>query len=313
MTEDTKSLRTQRRGIIFSSAGAICFGFIPLFSVPLMRMGLLAPSILFYRFSFAALLLFPILLLRRISLRVRMKEVFLMLALAALFMCSALGLQIGYRYMSTGLATVIHFNFPLFVVFLSFVFFKEKPTIFTQIGVVLSLIGVALIAGIGQKQGAQSVPFEGFFIVLATALSYGAYLLLVQRSSLHKLDSMLLTCYVLSFCAIGYAVLASFWGGLQPLPSLEGLGLAFCLALIPTVASNLLLVHGVKGCGSTTSSILGSLEPFTAVTIGILLFGEALMPRHLVGMFFILSAIVVSALSKKRLRSQTRQLVHFDA
>jgi drug/metabolite transporter (DMT)-like permease len=58
------------------------------------------------------------------------------------------------------------------------------------------------------------------------------------------------------------------------------------------------MVEAVKIVGSTPTAILGALEPVTAVAIGVLVFGEVLTGRLIVGIFLILGSTVLIALKK---------------
>ena len=70
------------------------------------------------------------------------------------------------------------------------------------------------------------------------------------------------------------------------------------LALIPTVVSNLALVRAVKSIGSTLTSVLGAMEPVTAVCVGIFLFGEAFTTSIGVGIALIIVAVMVIILKR---------------
>jgi drug/metabolite transporter (DMT)-like permease len=70
------------------------------------------------------------------------------------------------------------------------------------------------------------------------------------------------------------------------------------LGLVPTVLSLIFMVKAVKIIGSTPTAILGALEPVTAVAIGVLVFGEVLTGRLIVGIFLILGSTVLIALKK---------------
>ena len=54
-------------------------------------------------------------------------------------------------------------------------------------------------------------------------------------------------------------------------------------------------VHEV---GATPTAIMGALEPLTAVAIGVLLFGESLTLRLVIGIVLILLAVMVIVLGK---------------
>lgn len=253
-------------------------------------------------------MLLPLLLVQGRSLKRSGSELALMALLAALYIGSALGLQLGYRYMSTGIATLIHFSYPLFVVLISALIFRERPSFLTQLSVLFSLSGVLLIAGAGQ--GKSPIALSGFLIVLSTALCYALCLIMVQRSRLKHIDSMVLCWYMVTFCAMSYALMALCTGGIQLLPTVQTIGSALGLGLVATVCANLLVVQGVKHCGSTMSSILGALEPLTAVVVGVLLFAELLRVKHIMGMSLILVAIILSAVAQKRKGAKRRYIIN---
>ena len=70
------------------------------------------------------------------------------------------------------------------------------------------------------------------------------------------------------------------------------------LAVAPTVISNITLLLAVRNIGGTLTSILGALEPVTAVCIGVLVFGEDFTMAEAVGMAMILAAVVLTILGR---------------
>ena len=70
------------------------------------------------------------------------------------------------------------------------------------------------------------------------------------------------------------------------------------LAVAPTVISNITLLLAVRNIGGTLTSILGALEPVTAVCIGALVFGEAFTLSEGVGIALILAAVVLVILNR---------------
>ena len=105
-------------------------------------------------------------------------------------------------------------------------------------------------------------------------LTYTIYIVGVKKSRISRLDPMIQAFYVLLFSACFFLVYALFTtGALCPASGIwQNLLL---LALVPTVVSNLTLVLAIKEIGSTMTSILGSMEPLTAVLVGVLHFGRS--------------------------------------
>ncbi len=77
------------------------------------------------------------------------------------------------------------------------------------------------------------------------------------------------------------------------------------LALLPTVLSIFLMNIGIKYIGSTQAAITGALEPVTAVAIGVMVFGEALSLRLVIGMVFVLLAVVLIMVYPTRQKSDS--------
>lgn len=94
------------------------------------------------------------------------------------------------------------------------------------------------------------------------------------------MKGLLLTFYVFLFGGILLFIGTETISQLQPISKWHTAGNLILLALIPTVVSNLALVRAVKSIGSTLTSVLGAMEPVTAVCVGIFLFGGSLHHKH---------------------------------
>ena len=87
-------------------------------------------------------------------------------------------------------------------------------------------------------------------------------------------------------------------------------GIAIALAIIPTVISLVTMALSVHYIGSTPTAILGALEPVTAVTIGVTVFGEHLTPRLIVGMFLVIVAVTLIVVGKSVQQLVLRRVFH---
>lgn len=77
------------------------------------------------------------------------------------------------------------------------------------------------------------------------------------------------------------------------------------LAIIPTVISNLALIEAIKNIGATQTSVLGAMEPVTAVIVGIIVFGESFSLTIVAGIILIIIAVTIIMIKNKP--SQTKQ------
>ena len=115
-------------GFLYGLLSSASFGLIPLFTIPAMREGMNFESILFYRFLFACLALGCILLLDKQSFHIKRKEIPSLMLLAFLYLMSAVFLFWGYKFMASGVATTIHFMYPVLTTLIMMIFFRERPS-----------------------------------------------------------------------------------------------------------------------------------------------------------------------------------------
>ena len=121
-------------GLLYGLLSSASFGLIPLFTIPAMQAGMQFESILFYRFLFACLALGGILLVNGQSFRIKRQDIPSLFLLALLYLMSAVFLFWGYKFMASGVATTIHFMYPVLTTLIMMLFFKEKMLSYLCLG-----------------------------------------------------------------------------------------------------------------------------------------------------------------------------------
>ncbi len=297
------------RGFFLGAVGAATYGMNPLFALPLYQEGMGADSVLFYRYSMAVVMLGGVMKFQRQSFRLKKNEVLPLIVAGLLFAGSSLALFLAYRYMDAGIASTILFVYPVMVAVIMAMFFREKITPVTVGSIVLALTGIGLLYK-GGAGGTLSV--TGIILVILSALSYAVYIVGVKQSVLKNLPGMRLTFYVLLFGLAVYAARLKFGLELQVVSSWKGWGNVMALAFLPTVVSLLCTTLAIRYIGATPTAILGALEPVTAVFFGVMVFGERLTFRLVVGIVLIIisvSLIIVGKAAAGRLNAVFFQLV----
>lgn len=285
------------KGTLLGLLAAVCYGFIPTFTVPVRSTGLPDLSILFYRFGTAALLLGLVMLLMRKSFRVTRGELVSLIYVAFISDGSALFLLDGYNYMSTGVATTIHFMYPVVTALIMIIFYHEARKLSTLLAALMAAVGVAVLSW--QPDGAHA-GMRGVIIVLISAVCYALYIIRVNRSRLHGMDALRLTFYVMAIGACIFAAETLRQDSLHPVPTGDAALNLFLLALVCTVVTNLAVVGAVKRIGSTMTAVLGALEPLTAVAMGCLLLGEPFTLHVLAGILLIVPAVIIIIFTRGR-------------
>lgn len=290
----TRDFMGKFRGILYGMATSVTFGLIPLFTLPLIGKGMTYDSILFYRFLFASVALASVMLAKKESFRISPKDLPTFVLLAVFYTFSSLFLLCGYGYMGAGVATTLHFTYPVFVTLLMFLLFREKTSWLTWTAIALAVGGVAMLSLPSDGMRAE---LKGIIIVLLSAVAYGSYIVGVNKSRVRNMNSRKLAFYVFVFTTLIFAAKDLASGSLQLPPAPASVGCLILLAVLPTVVSNITLVLAVQNIGGTLTSVLGALEPLTAVCVGALVFGEAFTLREAFGILLVLSAVTIIILS----------------
>lgn len=285
------------KGFIFAALSAICYGTNPLGALHLYAQNYSPETVLFYRFFTAALLLLAVMLAKGSRFKITLRECGALVAFGFLFAVSSLTYYASFKYMDAGLASTLLFLYPLEVSVLMAIFFKEKIKLWTVVSIVVSMAGIALLYRGGDGVALSTV---GLALVFASSISYAVYMVMANRINL-QMGSVKMTFYAICFC-MSFLLLYSvtLGSGLPPvLTEATSWGWGFMLGLVPTVLSLIFMVKAVKSIGSTPTAILGALEPVTAVSIGVLVFGEILTSRLIAGIILILGSVVLIAVKKK--------------
>ena len=281
------------KGTIAGLVAAICYGLIPLFTIPLKNgeavHQLSDCPIMFYRFALATVIIAVLMLITRRSFKITRGELVTLTYLAFLSDGSALFLIDGYNYLSSGVATTIHFMYPVVTTIMMMVFYNEARKGSTLLAVLLAVVGVGVLSW--QSNGETSL--HGVIIELISACCYAFYLIRVNRSRVRNMDGMKLTFYVMGIGALIFGAEALRQDEFQMITTGVQVSHLLLLGIVCTVVTNLCLVMAVQRIGSTMTAVLGALEPLTAVALGCLLMGEDITLNVVLGICLIIPSVII--------------------
>ncbi len=287
-------------GFIVGLVAAVCYGFIPFFTLPIKQGNasdfMSDPCILSYRFGFASLIVAVAMIVQRKSFKVTRGELVTLIYLSFISDGSALFLIDGYNYMSSGVATTLHFMYPVATAIIMMVFYHEARRASTLFAVVMAVAGVAVLSW--DTSGKASV--TGIVIVLISALCYALYIIRVNRSRAATMDGTKLVFYILFIGALIFGGEALRQGSFAPITTNLQLTHLIALSVVCTFVTNVALVYSVKRIGSTMVAVLGAFEPLTAVVVGCLVFHEPFTWQVVVGILFIIPAVLLIVLTRRR-------------
>ncbi|MEQ3006249.1 DMT family transporter [Phocaeicola massiliensis] len=292
------------KGFILGAIAAASYGMNPLFTLPLYSAGMSVDTVLFYRYSLAVIVLGIMMKFQKQSFAIKRVDVLPLCIMGLLFAFSSLFLFMSYNYMDAGIASTILFVYPVLVAIIMAVVFKEKVSPITMFSIALAFVGISMLC---KSPGGQTLSLVGITFVFLSSLSYAIYIVGVNRSSLKDMPIAKLTFYVLLFGLSVYVVRLQFCTELQVIPTPMLWINAVSLAVFSTVISLVTMTKAIHYIGSTPTAILGALEPVTALFFGVLVFGEQLTPRIILGILMVITAVTLiiggkSLLKKRKIR-----------
>lgn len=294
------------KGYGYASLSAITFGTIPLFSIPVMKTGMLLPSVLIYRFAFGCFFMMVVLLWRKQNLHIKWGDGLRIMFLSIMYAVSAVCLFSSYEYMPGGIATTLLFSYPVWTEILLIIFFNEKLSIRISLVIILAIAGVAFLGGIGQTDGIKSL--WGVTLAMSSGLLYAIYMVIFPHMRISKLPALKVNFYIFFMAMLLLILYSSFTtGGIQHIPDADSFLSLVLLGLIPTTISNVTLVRSLTLIDSASVAILGAFEPLTAMTIGVTLMGEPLTTSAIIGCILIITSVILLITKGKTLSNPLRK------
>lgn len=298
---EKKKRRITINGIFYAAISSMSFGFSPLFSLALIAAGLSDFDILSYRWLIAGLVLMIYAFCKKKSLRLNsFDEAWKIILLSVLRALTSVTLLIGYVNISSGIASTINFMYPVIVTLCMVIFFGEKRSLIDYLAIAASIFGVYLLASGDSIMVEGGNTRLGLACSLISAFSFAAYYIVMKQVKADKIEVVKFTTWIMMLSAVYFIIGAFVCNGKLTVVTDAGSWLNILgLGLWSTMVSNITGVKGNRRIGPTMTSILGALQPLTAVILGVLFLNEHLYMRSMIGCTIILVAVTIIVLHQK--------------
>lgn len=282
------------KGKICLVISALVYGLAPILAKITYSGGTGAVTLAFLRACLTIPLLFVLMKANNISLRLTKKEL-KSVVLLGIFGGAApiVLLYLSYNYISTGLATTLHFIYPIVIVFASAFIYHEKIKYTTIIAALLVTIGIFMFVDIN-----NSSDRIGIILALLSGIFYSFYVLYMDKSGLDCMEYVKLTFYVMLIVSVATLIFGMAVHGI----SFKMTPLAWVLSLLISVLITLfampLFQAGVKYEGASTAGILSTVEPITTMLLGSVFLGEFIGVMQYCGGILIIFGIMAVQIYK---------------
>ena len=282
------------KGICFTILSAVLFGLTPILASLSYDLGSNAETLTFYRNLMAVPAFALILLVRRTPPRLPGK-VLGQVALVALLGTglTTLLLYSAYPYIGVGVATSLHFLFPVCSALLCRLLFRERLGGQKVVALIIATAGVFFFLERG-----QTAATVGIALALISAVTYAGYMVALDKLRLSRQNPLVVSFYIAVVVALEMLVYNLFADrsvfALPPKAMLYTFVISMCTSLVAVC----LLQLGIRYLSATTAAILSLFEPLSSTVAGVLILHEQLTFHKLAGSVLIFTGIVILMLHR---------------
>ncbi|MFH1915337.1 MAG: DMT family transporter [Pseudomonadota bacterium] len=288
------------QGLVYAVISGVAFGSLAVLVKLGYGAGLSGGEMMQYRFTFAALILGLVLLVRDRSL--------LAVSRVGLAWCALIGMVIYWLQTScfvraletipASTAALILYFYPVTVTLLSALIFRMKLNRLVLGSLTLVVAGCCLVFYDAFLKEADPA---GLLYAVGAMCFFTCYLIVVQRV-LRDIRPLTATFYVMLFAGVSFNLTGDPTAWLSP--TWERMAFGLSLGILPGVVAVAFLYMAVEKVGSAYASIFSSIEPVVTLAGAALLLGENVVLLQIAGTALIITGVVIPNVRALALRRQ---------
>ena len=213
----------------------------------------------------------------------------------------------AFSYIASGIATVLHFTYPVYVAIASVLFLHKKMTIKKSAALVISLTGIGMISDLS---GTGAV--VGFVLALLSGITYTAYVILMEKSGLDRLHPVFICFHMAWIRTVIAGIFGIFTCKMVVHMTAIAWGATAVQAFMSLFLATMLFQVGIRLVGGMNASVFSMFEPLTCLVVGILLLGEEINRLKITGCAMIMVGIALVIQDEFSLHKDTKK-IHVDS
>lgn len=289
-------------GAIMASSAAVMWGTNGVVSHVLFQAGVTPLTLVEARSIITAVGMGGFLLIAaRSRLRLRWRILPLVLLFGVSLAIVTYSYFLAILLLPVAVAVMIQYTGPTLIALYSALVMRRMPSRRVWAALALTLIGVALLAGLGSLltggTAAKGVTLLGVLVSFGSAIVMAFYILTGERlgKRVHPQTSVF---YGFGLASLIWLVLQPPWSfqtlALQP----ANLPLVLTVGIIGTLVPFGLFLAAVRRLDATRAAIISTVEPVTAALISWWLLGEGLDPWQILGSALVLVGVTIVQLKR---------------
>ena len=206
--------------------------------------------------------------------------------------------NVAMLYTSASQGALVQSCIPAMTALVAVVWLRERASLLRWAGIALSVIGVMIVFS-GNTGGGSSSALMGNVLMFASVVCWGLYTSLAKRVA--GFDSIVITVFVTGTGALMLLPLSAYeiaTAGVQPLPLLGWLGVLY-LGGIASGVAYLLYNASLRYLDASEVGAYTNLIPVVGVLTGVVMLGEPLSMRAIVGGAVVMVGVWITGRSER--------------
>jgi drug/metabolite transporter (DMT)-like permease len=291
-------MHEQHTGFVRTVLGAVLFGTLGIFGKGAITVDLSISTLLTWRFVTVTVVVWGVLLYKGQASLLPERTVVLELGLGAVYGIMSLAYFESLTWLSSGVAAVLLFTYPIQVTVLSSFFLNERVTGKKMLALMPAVAGVVLVV-IGDE---VTVAGAGMALVGVASFCYTIYSM-GTRAVVSKISPLIHVAYVFLGVTITVVGYGGTTGSLSVPSGSESWAVIVGITIFGTVVPLVLFAEGLARIEASRASILSTGEPLMTVILGVVLLEEVVTMSIIAGAALILIGAIGST-------THAEQLIH---
>ncbi len=194
---------------------------------------------------------------------------------------------------------ILQGSIPIFVVLGSWLILHQRISALQGLGVVVTLLGVIIVASGGNLEDLQSLSINrGDFFMLIACFFYAAYSVgLSRRPRVSAIGLFAVMALFALIASLPLVVIESYQQG-WIMPSTKGWIIALLVTILPSLIAQIFFIQGVDLIGPGRAGVFVNLVPVFASVMAIFLLQESLEIHHVLSLILVLGGIGLSEIGR---------------
>lgn len=280
-------------GVLLVAGSAASFGLMPIFAKISYSAGINTYSLLFFRFLVAAVFMFSLLFIKKLTLPSKKEMLSLFLLGAMGYASQSFCYFMALNYASSSVVSLLFYTSPIMVMIGSAIFLKEKITVQKVAALCFALVGAFVI--IGEEWHAKSV---GLVFTVLSAIFYTVYVLVSSKVVIAGMGIQS-SAFIMLGAMVVFGVISLFMGFTPP-NNFKGVIAVVMIAGISTVFAFWSFFTGMKITGPSIASIVSVVEPVVTVLSSVIFLSERITMKIILGGCLVLGSLTVTLIPSKK-------------